>query len=60
MTKLITISLLFHPAAIFLSPSFPILTTYSRFRRDSIFELKVLKGLLKLWQKFESQAPRIK
>jgi len=47
MTKLITASLYFNPAAIF-------------FHKDSIFELKVPKGLLKLRQKFESQAPRAK
>jgi len=47
MTKLVTASLYFHPAAIVLSPSYPILKTSPRFRRDSIFELKVPQGLLK-------------
>jgi len=54
MTKHKTASLYFHPVAIFSSPSSLILKTSFRFRRDSIFELKVPKGLLKPQQKIES------
>jgi len=53
MTKLITASLYFHLAALYFSLSFPILKTFFSFRRDSIFERKMPKGLLKPWQKFE-------
>jgi len=56
MTKLKATSLYFHQAAIFLSPSFPILKTFPCFSRDSIIEMKVPKGLLKQWQKCERQA----
>jgi len=49
-----------NPAAIFSHLSFPILKKNFRFRRDSISELKVSKGLLNQWQKCESQVPTAK
>jgi len=53
MTKYKSASFCLHPAVIFTHLSSPILKTSCR---DSIFKLKVSKGLLKPWQMLETQA----